>query len=218
MGAGVPCNPNPCPNPPANDDCFSALPVPVPSSTPGDTTFAQFDAAPFCGAIEAPGVWYSVVGAGTNLTAALCDGQTAYDAKLSVYSGGCTGLQCATFNDDSCGLQPSVTWCAASGVTYFILVHGYDGAVGPFVLNVTDDGQPCSGPCGGVRGDANCDGTVNFFDIDPFLTALFNLPTYLGTFCDGSICAVDIDCSGNVDFFDIDPFLNCLFLTCPSCP
>ncbi len=72
--------------------------------------------------------------------------------------------------------------------------------------------------CPGERGDTNCDGGVDFFDIDPFLLALFNPTQYAATFCGGSTCAVDIDCSGAVDFFDIDPFLACLFSTCPPCP
>ncbi len=72
--------------------------------------------------------------------------------------------------------------------------------------------------CAGERGDTNCDGNVDFFDIDPFLQALFDLPGYLATYCGGDICAADIDCSGQVDFFDIDPFLDCLFSSCPPCP
>ncbi len=75
-------------------------------------------------------------------------------------------------------------------------------------------------PCPGERGDTNCDGNIDFFDIDPFLLALFDLPAYQATFCGGSTCAADIDCTGQVDFFDIDPFLACLFDVngCPACP
>ncbi len=69
-----------------------------------------------------------------------------------------------------------------------------------------------------LRGDVNCDGSIDFFDIDPFLLALFDLPAYQSQFCGGSIATADVDCSGGVDFFDIDPFLACLFSTCPPCP
>ncbi len=72
--------------------------------------------------------------------------------------------------------------------------------------------------CPGDRGDANCDGTIDFFDIDPFLLSLFNPAAYTAANCGGSLCAADIDCNGGVDFFDIDPFLACLFSTCPPCP
>jgi hypothetical protein len=64
-------------------------------------------------------------------------------------------------------------------------------------------------------GDANCDGGVNFFDIDPFLLALFDLPAYHATYCGGQGCTVDMDGSGQIDFFDIDGFVGCLFENCP---
>lgn len=62
-----------------------------------------------------------------------------------------------------------------------------------------------------VIGDANCDGTTDFFDIDAFLMSLFDPSGYAATFCDGSIDTVDCDGSGTVDFFDIDAFLEILF-------
>ena len=64
-------------------------------------------------------------------------------------------------------------------------------------------------------GDANCDGAVDFFDIDPFLMALFDPSNYVTTFCDGSLDTVDCDGSSGVDFFDIDAFISCLFGACP---
>ena len=73
-------------------------------------------------------------------------------------------------------------------------------------------------PCPGNHGDANCDGAINFFDIDPFLDALFEPAAYAATYCGGSLCAADTDCSDAVNFFDIDPFLTCLFGGCAACP
>jgi hypothetical protein len=72
--------------------------------------------------------------------------------------------------------------------------------------------------CPAARGDVDCSGGIDFFDIDPFLLALFDLATYQATYCGGSICTADVDCSTAVDFFDIDPFLACLFTSCPPCP
>lgn len=72
--------------------------------------------------------------------------------------------------------------------------------------------------CTNVRGDANCDGNVNFFDIDPFVLALFDPSAYQTLFCGGDACGIDLDCSGAINFFDIDPFLDCVFFTCPPCP
>jgi hypothetical protein len=67
-------------------------------------------------------------------------------------------------------------------------------------------------------GDANCDDSVDFFDIDPFLVALFDTPAYQAGYCGGSLASVDTDCSGQMSFFDIDPFLACLFGGCTPCP
>ncbi len=72
--------------------------------------------------------------------------------------------------------------------------------------------------CPAALGDADCDGLVNFFDIDPFITALFDLAAYQTVFCGGATCAVDVNCDGLVNFFDIDPFVECLFLNCAACP
>lgn len=64
---------------------------------------------------------------------------------------------------------------------------------------------------GVLRGDANCDGSVDFFDIDPFVLSLFDPTAYLAAFpnCDLDHC--DANADGDVNFFDIDPFVDVLF-------
>ncbi len=59
---------------------------------------------------------------------------------------------------------------------------------------------PCD-PC-----DMDCDGDINAFDIEPFLTLLFDPNPDP---CDE--CTGDVDGNGVIDAFDIEPFLNCLF-------
>ena len=56
-------------------------------------------------------------------------------------------------------------------------------------------------------GDVSGDGEISFFDIDPFLLALFDTPNAT----DVQKCAADVNRDGGVDFFDIDPFLAVLF-------
>ena len=65
-------------------------------------------------------------------------------------------------------------------------------------------GQP------GVTCDANCDGVVDFDDIDPFVLALMGEDSYLADF--PGCLWVNADCNrdGTVDFDDIDPFVACL--------
>ncbi len=65
------------------------------------------------------------------------------------------------------------------------------------------------------RGDLNCDGAIDFADIDPFVLALFDPDAYAAAFpaCDRAYADTDRD--DRVNFFDIDGFLECLFNTCP---
>lgn len=59
--------------------------------------------------------------------------------------------------------------------------------------------------------DANCDGNVDNFDIDPFVLALTDPAGYAAAYpnCD-RVCATDVNGDGQVNNFDIDPFVACL--------
>jgi hypothetical protein len=52
---------------------------------------------------------------------------------------------------------------------------------------------------------------VDFFDIDPFLMALFNPAMYGVVWFDCDIENADVNQDTAVDFFDIDAFLDLLF-------
>lgn len=147
---------------PPNDDCTSAAFVGVPSITPGTTICADVDSdAPFCGAgATSPGLWYRVRGTGNTMTATTCNAgtDTDYDTKISVYCDNCDNLtteDCVVGNDDNCTaffeFHSTVTWCSQFGADYLILVHGFGGDSGDFVLDLFDDGTPCTGAvdCGG---------------------------------------------------------------------
>jgi hypothetical protein len=51
--------------------------------------------------------------------------------------------------------------------------------------------------------DANCDGVVDAFDIEPFINVLLG-----GMGC--ASCTGDVNGDGVIDAFDIEPFINCL--------
>lgn len=189
QGPGTNCNPNLCPQPQPNDLCEDAVPVAVPSTTAGSTVLAGVDTgfpSP-CGdaTITSPGVWYTVTGTGNTITASLCNMATAFDTKLSVFCDDCVEPACVDGNDDFCGLQSEVTWCSESGRTYYILVHGFGGASGPFELNVSEDGIACGpapsceppqlcpgiGECCEANGDIGCNDVTCcelICGIDPF--------------------------------------------------
>ncbi|MBL8880973.1 MAG: hypothetical protein JNG88_17805 [Phycisphaerales bacterium] len=61
------------------------------------------------------------------------------------------------------------------------------------------------------RGDANCDGAIDNFDIDPFVDALTNVDRYAAEHgaCNW-LCNLDINRDGVVNNFDIDPFVMLL--------
>ncbi len=65
-------------------------------------------------------------------------------------------------------------------------------------------GDACDDP---LLGDMNCDGSVNFFDIDPFVLAVTNPPAYEAAYPDCDIMLADCNDDGVVNFFDIDCFV-----------
>lgn len=62
-------------------------------------------------------------------------------------------------------------------------------------------------------GDTNCDGVVNFKDIDPFVAALGGPANWPDPDCPW--LNADTNGDGNVTFKDIDPFVALLGSTCP---
>jgi hypothetical protein len=60
------------------------------------------------------------------------------------------------------------------------------------------------------KGDSNCDGAVNTFDIDPFVLALTQPETWRATYDCDFLSVNDVNGDGAVNTFDIDPFVICL--------
>jgi hypothetical protein len=59
-------------------------------------------------------------------------------------------------------------------------------------------------------GDVNCDGFVDFGDINPFVEALTDPDEYQGTYPGCPPENADINADGSVDFGDINPFVDLL--------
>jgi len=62
----------------------------------------------------------------------------------------------------------------------------------------------------GKKGDLNCDGVLNNFDIDAFVLALTNPAGYAQQYPDCDRLLADMNGDGVVNNFDIDPFVACL--------
>jgi hypothetical protein len=61
-----------------------------------------------------------------------------------------------------------------------------------------------------LPGDVNCDGTVDFDDINPFVAALVSREGYEASYPDCTWWNGDCNASGSVDFDDINPFVTLL--------
>jgi hypothetical protein len=59
-------------------------------------------------------------------------------------------------------------------------------------------------------GDLNCDGVVNFDDINPFVLALSDPTGYQSQYPNCNILNGDCNGDGNVNFDDINPFVAIL--------
>ena len=60
------------------------------------------------------------------------------------------------------------------------------------------------------RGDLNCDGTVNYADINAFVQALGSQSAYESAYPSCNWLNADCDGDGQVNYADINPFINML--------
>ena len=105
------------------------------------------------------------------------------------------------------------TWADNKPAVYLRWVMGTtDGAWRYCGWNVDDVKVWAADPngCPYEVGDLNCDGTVDFGDINPFVLALTNPGVYATTYPDCDINLGDINGDGSVDFGDINPFVALL--------
>ncbi len=131
----------------SNDTCATAVTLTAGTAVAYDTTTAIDEGLiPFaCGGTTAPDIWYSYTAAnGNSLTFETCG--SSYDTAIEVYDGNCNALNLIECNDDSCGLQSSITvGTPVSGSTYYMRVGGWNGSTGFGTVLVTE-GQPPAPP------------------------------------------------------------------------
>lgn len=129
----------------APDLCADAMPVIVGSSIIGSTenTIINDAIGPDCGLgpVDSPGIWYSVTGTGSLLTASVRFGAT-FNSRLTVYEGGCGALSCVGDSNVAGTGGESVSWCSTLGTEYLVLVHAVGGATGSFTLDTSS--QNCN--------------------------------------------------------------------------
>jgi len=123
-----------------NDECDSAFgPLTVGTSVQGSVVGATGDNVEACGDVtnRGAGVWYTVLGTGSTMTAFTCSDFTDFDTQIAVYAGGnCAGLTCMGGKDDNCGFSTWITFPTTEGQILHILVSGKGASTGGFVLTL----------------------------------------------------------------------------------
>jgi hypothetical protein len=156
------------PTPPGNDLICNATPITCGQTLNGTTinaTLTGTGEGQACGGFTQtqPGVWYSIVGTGTNINMSLC--ANAWDSRIQVFSGvNCAAVNCVGGNDNNgplcAGNAASYSWLAANGQTYYVLISGANGSA--FSLAAACQ-TPCTASCNGGTPPANdaCSGAQN---------------------------------------------------------
>lgn len=125
-----------------NDVCIDATPIECGTIIFDSTTSAtpNIEATDCTTSVNTPGLWYVIEGDNQNVSFSTCD-QATYDTIISLFEGSCDELNCLGFNDQNyeCGdiNTSEISHHLEEGSTYYIYVHGFNGAVGQFELSTT---------------------------------------------------------------------------------
>ncbi len=172
------------------EDCGSAIVIPnIPYNDAGNTVDFLDDYDESCpSASNSPDVAYMYLPTADEcVDITLCNGST-YDTKLFVYAGACPGTLVAC-DDDFCG---SPGWESevshlplTAGETYFIIIDGWGGAAGDYVLEITPciPLEPVDCPPEGLIEPEPCGNDTNggCNSVPPVFTPINCGDTYCGT-------------------------------------
>jgi hypothetical protein len=153
-----------------NDECANAIALTLAAPVNFDTTTATLSAPAWpCAGSTAPDLWYSFT-ASSNASLVFSTCGTAYDCALEIFTGGCGALASIACNDDSCGLQSSITIAGTTGTTYHLRVGGFATASGTGTLVVSEIAPPppCNGgisTVGFIGGNQGNPGGAIYFDL-----------------------------------------------------
>jgi hypothetical protein len=145
-----------------NDECSIAVgPLKIGNDNPpviGDTRAATVNAITCEGQVnDSPSVWYRVRGTGAEMTLNVCEGPTTFGARISLFTGICSDLQCFAQSDGGCVLN----WQSTPFRTYYIMISGLTStSTGVFGLKVTSAPGPDNDSCLNALGPLPADGVA----------------------------------------------------------
>ena len=148
------------------EECWTIASLPF-SGTGGTCAYLHDydEACPYLGSISPDVVYCYEPTHDMCVSISLCD--SYYDTKVYVYEDGCTPGAPVACNDDNFDCEdPPVSYTSwlpevamYSGHTYYIVVDGYGGSCGDYVLEVeeVDCSPPCDVICQGIpEGEPTC--------------------------------------------------------------
>lgn len=136
------------------DLCANAQPIAGTGNFAFDNSAATTDGVPnaLCLAFGSDDissdVWFSWQAPNDGSFTLQTCGQTSVDTKIAVSAGSCGGTVVAC-NDDTCGLQSSVSWSASSGTIYLLRVGTFPGAAGGSGTFTIEEDLPVLNPSNG---------------------------------------------------------------------
>ncbi|MCB9855564.1 MAG: hypothetical protein H6818_07725 [Phycisphaerales bacterium] len=204
QGDGTSCTPNPCPQPPANDDCAGAIEVFDGTNNGGNNCLASTvdDAEASCQTNSGKDVWFFWTATCTGEATIDTEGSvftTSNDTVLSVYDA-CGGTELACDDDDGTGLLSTLTLSVTQGVDYYIRVAGFSSNCGDITLNIS-----CTALCGTCPGDMNGDSRLDGLDIQTFTNCYI---AEFGTNPSAACKCADVNEDNTLDASDITLFVD----------
>ena len=136
-----------CTYAPTNDACASATALTIDAAATSDDNTNATNTEDGCLSTGAADLWYSFVGAGGLVDIeTFANGMT--DSQIGIFAN-CGDAPTECDDDDGLGNMSLISgFCAETGVTYYVHVQGWNGAVGTFDISVVTSGAAPAEYCG----------------------------------------------------------------------
>ena len=85
------------------------------------------------------GGWHKFVGTGMATKISVCNDETDFDARVSLFAGSCGSLTCVAHTENICGENDEILVTTHLGEEYYLFVHGSDSvSIGNYMLTIEE--------------------------------------------------------------------------------